>query len=283
MEGIIKNIIYLGPTGSYTQIAAEKFCANFASDAKKDYFSTITKIVREIDEKGAPENEGLFAVLPIENSIEGVVRETVDALAAAKNNPQIIAQTVIPIQHCLIGSGKKEDVRRIISHPQAISQCSGYIAANFGKNIEVISANSTSAAVSMLEGKDADYASIANEFCAGLYGAKVIDKNINDVKENFTRFVLVGKRYLPDTPKTRTSIAFSTKNEPGALLEILKIFQAHNLNLIYLESRPSRRLLGEYVFFADIDRGEEEIRNALGEIRAASDFYKFFGSYGLLE
>lgn len=281
MEEIIKNIIYLGPMGSYTQIAAEKFCAKFAPDAKKDFFSTITKIVQEIDENN--DNGELFAVLPIENSIEGVVRETIDSLAAAKNNPQIIAQTVIPVQHCLIGKGKKEEVRHIISHPQALSQCSGYIAANFGKNIEVISANSTSAAVSMLEGKDASYASIANEFCAQLYNVGVIEKNINDVKENFTRFVLVGKKPLPGTLKTRTSIAFSTKNEPGALLEILKIFQTHNLNLIYLESRPSKRILGEYVFFADIDRGEEEIREALGEIRAASDFYKFFGSYGLLE
>jgi len=278
MEEIIKSVIYLGPTGSYSQIAAEKFCAKFAQGAQKDYFPTITKIVQEIDE-----NEDLFAVLPIENSIEGVVRETVDALAAAKNNPQIVAQTVISIQHCLIGKGAKEEVRRIISHPQALSQCSGYIAANFGKNIEVISANSTSAAVSMLEGKGTSYASIANEFCAQLYDAGVIEKNINDIQENFTRFVLVGKKPLAGALKTRTSIAFSTKNEPGALLEILKIFQTNNLNLVYLESRPSKRILGEYVFFADIDRGEEEIRDALDEIRAASDFYKFFGSYGLLE
>ncbi len=278
MEKNIKNVIYLGPMGSYSQIAAEKFCTSFAPDAKKEYFSTITKIVQAVDE-----NEELFAVLPIENSIEGVVRETIDNLAAAKNNPQIIAQTIVPIQHCLIGRGKKEDVRRIISHPQALSQCSGYIAANFNKNIELISANSTSAAVSVLKGKDSSYASIGNEFCAKLYDIEVIEKNINDVKENFTRFVLVGRNHLSGILTTRTSIAFSTKNEPGALLEILKIFQAHNLNLIYLESRPSKRLLGEYVFFADIDRGGEEIQNALGEIRAASDFYKSFGSYGLLE
>ena len=277
MKEIIKNIVYLGPMGSYSQIATEEFCKKFAPQAKREYFSTITKIVQEIDK-----NEELFAVLPIENSIEGVVRETIDNLAIAKNNLQIVAQVIIPIQHCLIAKGDKENVRRIISHPQALSQCSSYIATNFGKNIEVMSANSTSAAVSMLEGKDSSYASIANEFCAQLYNIEVLEKNINDVKENFTRFVLVGQKPLPKTDETRTSIAFSTKNKPGALLEILKIFQAHNLNLIYLESRPSKKLLGEYVFFADIDRGEKEIQSALEEICAASDFYKLLGSYGLL-
>ncbi len=277
MENIVERVIYLGPTGSYSQIAAQKFCAQFAPDAKQECFSTITKIVQEIDK-----NEDLFAVLPIENSIEGVVRETIDNLAAAKNNPQIISQTVISIQHCLINKGKKEDIKHIISHPQALSQCSNYIAKNFGNNINVISANSTSHATSLLLDKDSSYASIANEFCAQLYDINIIERNINDVEKNFTRFVYVGRKPVANLPKTRTSIAFSTKNRPGALLEILKIFEKHNLNLVYLESRPSKQILGEYIFFADIDRGEDEIRAALDEIRAGSDFYKFFGSYSLL-
>lgn len=277
MSNSIKNIIYLGPTGSYTQVATENFCSKFAPNARKESFSTIAKIIKEIDS-----NEDLYAIVPIENSIEGVVRETIDNLATAENNPKILSQTIIPIQHCLIGKGRKEDVKHIISHPQALSQCQGYIAKNFFKHVEIISANSTSHATSLLDDKNSSYASIANEFCAKLYNINVIEKNINDIEKNFTRFVLIGRKDIPNLSKDRTSIAFSTKNESGALLEVLRVFQKHNLNLIYIESRPSKRVLGEYIFFADIDRGEDDIQDALREIREISDFYRLLGSYAQL-
>lgn len=277
MDNSIKNIIYLGPSGTYTQIAAEKFCEKLAPKARKEAISTITKTVLE-----ANLNPNVYAVVPIENSIEGVVRETIDSLFMADASLKILSQTIIPISHCLIGKGKKEDVRHIISYPQAISQCQNYIAANFNKNIDVITANSTSHATSLLADKNSSYASIANEFCANLYDINIIEKNINDIEKNFTRFILVGQNEIPNLPKNRTSIAFSTKNEAGSLLEVLKVFQKHNLNLIYLESRPSKRTLGEYVFFADIDRAESEILPALNEICEISDFYRLLGAYGEL-
>ena len=277
MSNSIKNIIYLGPIGSYTQIAAEAFCAKFAPDAHMEGISTIAKIIGEID--ADPE---LYAIVPIENSIEGIVRETIDNLIATKNNPKILSQHMIPIRHCLIGKGKKEEIEYIISHPQALSQCQGYIAANFGKNIEILSANSTSQAACLLDYKDTSHAAIANEFCANLYNIGVIEKNINDIETNFTRFILIGQKEVKGLPKTRTSIAFSTKNEVGALSKVLTVFEKHNLNLIYIESRPSKHTLGEYVFFADIDRGEGEIAVALNEIEKICDFYRLLGSYGAL-
>lgn len=277
MVNSIKNIIYLGPSGTYTQIAAEKFCEKLAPKARKEAISTITKTVLE-----ASADPNVYAVVPIENSIEGVVRETIDSLFIADSSLKILSQTIIPISHCLISKGKKEEIRHIISHPQALSQCQNYIAANFNKNIDVISANSTSHATSLLSDKNSTYASIANEFCASLYDINIVEKNINDIEKNFTRFILLGQKEIVNLPKNRTSIAFSTKNEPGALLEVLSVFQKHNLNLIYIESRPSKRTLGEYVFFADIDRAESEIVVALDEIREISDFYRLLGAYGEL-
>ena len=136
-----------------------------------------------------------------------------------------------------------------------------------------MSASSTSAATSMLDGKDETWASIANEFCANLYSKKVLDKNINDVKDNKTRFIVLSKIDLGLGEKVRTSIAFSTKNESGRLLNVLEVFYRHNLNMIYLESRPSKKVFGEYIFFADIDKGYDEIAHTLDDIKQKCEYF----------
>ncbi len=275
MDNFIKKILYLGPSGSYSQIAMETFKENLGLKLRAEDISTITKVIQQIDRE-----ENAIAVLPIENSIEGIVRETIDKLITTDENLKIRAELTIPISHCLISKGKKEDIENIVSMPQALSQCQTYIANNFRKNINVVSASSTSAATSMLDGKDETWASIANEFCAKLYDKKILDRNINDVKDNKTRFILLSKEDLKIVKPQRTSIAFSCKNESGSLLKVLEIFYKHNLNMIYLESRPSKKVFGEYIFFADIDKGYDEIGHTLEDIRKKCEFYRLLGSYG---
>ena len=277
MDNFIKKILYLGPRGSYTQIAMESFKEKLGGPlklAKSEDISSITRVIQQLDTE-----EGTIAVLPIENSIEGIVRETIDKLITTKSGVKIQAELTIPICHCLISKGKKEDNENIVSMPQALSQCQTYIADNFKKNINIVSANSTSAATSMLDGKDETWASIANEFCAQLYGKKVLEKNINDVKDNKTRFVLLSKEDLNIESPERTSLAFSCKNESGSLLQVLEIFYKHKLNMIYIESRPSKKVFGEYIFFVDIDRGIDEISHMLYEIQEKCEFYRLLGSY----
>ena len=278
MDNSIKKILYLGPRGSYSQIAMETFREKLGSDVKKakaEDISSITRVIQQLDSE-----DDTIAVLPIENSIEGIVRETIDKLITTKNGVKIRSELTIPICHCLISKGKKEDIENIVSMPQALSQCQTYIADNFKKNINIVSANSTSAATSMLDGKDETWASIANEFCAKLYGKNILDRNINDVKDNKTRFILLSKKDLDIQKQTRTSIAFSCKNESGSLLKVLEIFHRHNLNMIYIESRPSKKVFGEYIFFVDIDKGIEEISHTLYEIQEKCEFYRLLGSYG---
>ncbi len=275
MDNFIKKILYLGPSGSYSQIAMETFKEKLGLKLRAEDISTITKVIQQIDRE-----ENAIAVLPIENSIEGIVRETIDKLITTDENLKIRAELTIPISHCLISKGKKEDIENIVSMPQALSQCQTYIANNFRKNINVVSASSTSAATSMLDGKDETWASIANEFCAKLYDKKILDRNINDVKDNKTRFILLSKEDLKIVKPQRTSIAFSCKNESGSLLKVLDIFYKHNLNMIYLESRPSKKVFGEYIFFADIDKGYDEIGHTLEDIRKKCEFYRLLGSYG---
>ena len=168
MNNSIKKILYLGPSGSYSQIAMETFKQKAGLNAKSEDITTITGVIQQIDKE-----DNTIAVLPIENSIEGIVRETIDKLITTKDEVKIQAELTIPICHCLISKGKIEDIQNIVSMPQALSQCQTYIANNFKNNINVVSASSTSAATSMLDGKDETWASIANEFCANLYSKKV--------------------------------------------------------------------------------------------------------------
>ena len=242
MNNSIKKILYLGPRGSYSQIAMETFKEKLGLKSRAEDISSITRVIGQLDCE-----DDVVAVLPVENSIEGIVRETIDKLITTSEDVKIQAELTIPISHCLISKGNMEDIENIVSMPQALSQCQTYIA---------------------------------NEFCAKLYDKKVLDRDINDVKDNKTRFILLSKKDLNIIKPNRTSIAFSTKNESGSLLKVLEVFYKHNLNMIYLESRPSKKVFGEYIFFADIDKGYDEIGHTLSDIKNKCEFYRLLGSYG---
>ncbi len=277
MDNSIKKILFLGPKGTYSQFALEKFKDKLGLNIDTEAVSTIPKIIDLVDKDNT-----LAAVVPIENSIEGIVRGTLDSIYASQNDVKILAQTQIGIENCLISNCEKKDIKRIISHPQPLSQCQNYISRNFGKNIELINASSTAAAVESLSDEDKNTAAIGSEFCANLYGVRVLEKNINDNKDNKTRFVFISQIQKDFGSKTRTSIVFSTKQEPGALVVALEVFKKHNLNLIYIESRPSKRVLGEYNFFVDIDKGIEDIEKALEELGSRTQYYRVLGSYPVI-
>lgn len=269
----MKKLYFLGPKGTYSEIAANK-TAKMLESVELIPVSTIAKVIDIVNR-----DDKALAVLPIENSIEGIVRPTIDNLYLTDVKIQL--QLDIPIEHCLIGKGNKGEIENIISHPQALAQCQKYITDNFSQNINLINATSTAASVEEILDKDKNYAAIASE--NALRGdLKVLEKNIGDIKDNKTRFVLLSKIDLNIAPKTRTSIVFNTKNEPGALLKILEIFKKYDLNLCYLESRPSKKVFGEYNFFVDINKGLEEIRPAITEVKRECNYYKLIGSYPVL-
>lgn len=267
----MKKLYFLGPKGTYSELGAKKIISVLNEKVEIVAISTIAKIIE------LAQNEDNYAILPIENYIEGIVRPTIDSLL--ESDLKIQAQFEIKIEHCLFSKGKKEDLKNIISHPQALAQCSKYILDNFDENINLINSSSTAAGICEIINKDETYGAIGAYSVGEEFNLNLIDKNIGDNKENKTRFVLVSLNDLNLAKKDRTSIVFNTKNRSGALLEILEIFKKYNLNLVYLESRPSKRIFGEYNFFSDIDRGIDEILPALKEVERACDFYKLLGSY----
>lgn len=270
------NLYFLGPRGTYSEISAKKALEFLGGEYFLKDVSTIPKIVEY-----AADDENSLAVLPFENSIEGIVRQTIDNIYIS--DVKIQAEIDIKIEHCLISKSKnKTNIKHIISHPQALAQCQKYIADNFDGNIDLIETSSTAKGASILSDKDETYCAIASEKIAHELNLNILDKNIGDIKENKTRFVLISKKDFNFGKKTVTSIAFNTKNESGALMNVLEIFKKNNLNLIYLESRPSKRIFGEYNFFADVDKGIDELEFAIKEIKEQCNYYKFLGSYPIL-
>ena len=267
----MSNLYYLGPKGTYSEQVAQKI-SSLLDNYELKPISTIAKIV-ELVSLGDDDS----AVLPIENSIEGIVRPTIDNIYLS--DVKINAEIDIKIEHCLISKGKKEKIKNIASHPQALAQCQKYILNNFDENINLIETTSTAASGHLLLSNDETYGAIVSPVLAETLKLNILDRNIGDIKENKTRFVFISKRDKNIKTKNRTSIVFNTKNESGALLRILEIFKKYKLNLIYLESRPSKKVFGEYNFFADIDKGIDEIKEALFEVEKECNFYKMLGSY----
>ena len=269
------KLYFLGPYGTYSELAAQKAACKI-ENCELQNVSTIAKVVELTNQ-----NENDIGVLPIENKIDGIVRPSIDGIYA--KDVKIQAQFDIDIIHCLISkSSDIKNIKHIISHPQGLAQCQKFILNNFGSDIELISASSTASAGYKLNEYDESYASIVSQKLARELNYNVLAQNIGDVKDNKTRFVIISKRDLNIGEKTRTSIVFNTKNEPGALLEVLKIFDNHNLNMVYIESRPSKKVFGEYNFFVDIDKGINELRPAISEIKSKCNFYKLLGSYATI-
>ena len=273
-----KDIYYLGPQGSYTHKALEQFVKSFElhSDLLIE-MRTIKSVLTSV-----AENNNSFGVIPIENSIEGIVREAIDNLIRVDDaDVKIMAEVVLPVEHCLLSRGQNiEDVKTVISHPQALAQCAKYLDEKFD-NIHILEETSTSAAAKRISQLDDTYAAIANEMAAKFFDLNILDTSINDEKDNKTRFVLIGRNRLESTGYDKTSISFSTKNIAGALHKVLSVFDKYQLNLLYIDSRPSKKNLGEYMFFIDFEGhcNDEKVSNALGEIQQYITFYRFNGSY----
>ena len=262
---------YLGPEGSFSEEAARKILAD-------EYvpFSTIPKLLKafwngEIDK----------AVLPIENSIEGTVVLAVDKLINGNGNSFVIVGEIkLPIIQNLIGMDcEVSEIETVGSHPQALAQC-----ANFTEKlgIRTESFDSTSVAVEQVAKKQNNsFAAIGTKRAAEIYGLKVIRKNIQDSDNNVTRFLVLGHEVNVQTGVDKTSIIFELNNRSGALAVVLIPLLLLRINMTQIISRPSKKVLGEYVFWIDFDghQKENKIKIALWIIKKITKFFRNLGSY----
>ncbi len=277
----MSKIYYLGPQASYCDCARDKFVRTFFLEEHED--TPERSILSVIKKLSQIENKDAYGVIPIENSVEGVVRETIDNLCMLKNtNMKILAETSIPVNHCLAGYAKTlDDIDTVISHPQAIAQCYGFISDNLREDIILKNELSTALAIKGILPEQPNLAAIGSEYAAKLYNVPVIRSGINDMESNTTRFVLIGSKRNKITGNDKTGFSFSTPNTPGALCKILKILDEHQINMTYIDSRPSKKSLGEYVFYVDIDGHvlTDNVSKALFEILQNVNDFQYFGSY----
>lgn len=276
----IRKLLFLGPSGSYSDFAKDRFIKSFDLQCVSTHLKSITGIIKALKDENT---EDISAVIPIENSIEGVVRETLDNLSSLKKeNFKIIAETTIDVEHALIGYAKKmSEIKIVRSHPQAIAQCKKYLQSNFPDTLIEEATLSTSAAIRSLAKDSPEIAAIGSVDCAKMYNVPIITKNINDETPNRTRFILLAKNYAKPSGKDKTSITFSTENKAGALNKILSILEKYELNMSYIDSRPSKKELGEYVFYIDFEGHafDEKVNKAIEEIHKFSKMFYIIGSY----
>ena len=276
----IRKLLFLGPRGSYSDFAKNKFIDAFDLNCVSTNLKSISGIIKALKDEN---NEDMAAVIPIENSIEGIVRETLDNLSSLKKEGfKIIAETTLNVEHALIGfCDKKSEIKVVRSHPQALAQCKRYLQANFADSLIEEATLSTSAAIRSLSKEEPSIAAIGSVECARMYDIPVVEEKINDEENNQTRFIFLGKFLAPQTGNDKTSITFSTENKAGALSKILTILEENNINMSYIDSRPSKKELGEYVFYIDFEGhiNDAKVQKAFDKIKPLVKMFYVIGSY----
>ncbi len=266
---------YLGPAGTFTEAALLKIAA---SDDQLIAYANVTAALDAV-RKG----EANKALVPIENSVEGVVARTLDELASGE--PLVItAEITLPVTFSLMTLENKDpkDIKSIATHPHAESQCRSFIAKNY-PNAQVIETASTAAAAKGLSKGDYD-AAIGAAIAAKNYQLKIIAEDIGDNTNAVTRFVVVEKpgKSPAATGKDRTSLAvFIAIDHAGALLEILNEFAKHEVNLSFIQSRPTGSQLGHYHFIIDAEGhiDDQPVAAALAGLKEICEDIRFLGSY----
>ena len=268
---------YLGPEGSFTGEAAQLYLEELANSLRPVPFDQLLELVSAFSEKRVDK-----AIIPIENSIEGSVTLTLDLLQ--ERELMIIDEVVMPIRQnlLLVVGGQLEQVERILSHPQAIAQSRHFINS-LPSRVEIEYTSSTAGAARRLkEEGDRELGVIGSLAAAKCYGLEVAVPSIEDNSENMTRFIILGEERRRATGQDKTSIIVSPEvDRPGLLHEILGDFASHSVNLTRIESRPTKRALGEYLFFIDFEGhiDEDRVSKALEGVRSRVTKLKLLGSY----
>ncbi|OEU73106.1 MAG: chorismate mutase [Desulfuromonadales bacterium C00003093] len=264
------RVAFLGPQSTFTHMAAMQ---QFGLSAQLVPLKSIPSVFEEVERDRAH-----YGVVPVENSTEGAVNHTLDMFIGSEL--QIIAEIMLEISHHLLSkTGNIEKIGKIVSHPQPLAQCRHWLEANM-PDVPQVDVSSTAAAA-QLAAEDESAAAIASQAAAVQYGLQVVKAKIEDNPNNFTRFLVVGKKTPERSGQDKTSIMFSVKDQPGILYRMLEPFSKRQINLAKIESRPMKQKAWEYIFFLDLVGHIEDsaIAEAIEELRGHCHFLKILGSY----
>ncbi len=263
------HVSFQGERGAYSEAAARSF---FNEEIETIPLSTFAEVL-----ENTSTDKTEYAILPVENSLEGSVGESYDLLYLTSLNAK--GEIYHRIEHCLIGVGKLDEIDSVYSHPQALGQCRKFIEQH---NMKTIPAYDTAGSVKIVkELNKKNCACIASSAASAIHNMPIIAENIANNLNNYTRFLILSKEKSPETGNDKTSIIFSIKHEPGSLYRIIENFHKKNVNLTKIESRPTKTNTWEYNFYVDFEGHENnpQISEMLGKIKQETLFMKVLGSY----
>jgi chorismate mutase/prephenate dehydratase len=271
------RVAFQGIDGSYSQLAARKYFSTRADEMEFVGQRSFAEALRLTEE-----GEAGYAFLPIENTTAGSINQTYDLLR--QTDLRIVGEEILHVRHCLLGleGARVEDVRRVLSHPQALTQCSRFLASLEG--VEQVAFEDTAASAREVSGaKDPSQAAIASAEAGAIYELSVLRDGIADQHENWTRFVVISGLEIELDPRipAKTSLALTTPHREGALAHCLALLAEHRLNLTKLESRPVPQRPWEYLFYLDFEGSvhSEGAELAIAALRRECPYLRVFGSY----
>jgi chorismate mutase / prephenate dehydratase len=264
------RVAYLGPSGTYSEIAALK---HFGNGIEPIACPSFDEVFRATESGNAD-----YGVVPLENSTEGAVNRNLDLMLASAL--KICGETSVPVQHCLMTqSGDMQAITRICAHSQALAQCAGYLDKNHPSIERVpVSSNAEGARLASL---DAHTAGIGHELSAERYGVQLVAKAIQDDVSNRTRFAVIGQYEPAASGADQTSLILSVPDKAGAVHALIEPLARFNVSMKRFESRPARQGNWEYYFYIDLlgHQTDANVAAALAHIKSNSAFYKVVGSY----
>ena len=264
------KVYYLGPRGTFSEIATTM---HFGSSVETVETENIRNILIEV-----AKNNNSYGILPFENSIEGMVNQSLDGLI--ESDLKICSELELPIEHCLISSEKNiKKINTVYGHQQAIAQCRNWLSANL-PGVKIVEAESSARAAQLVKNKSGK-GSIGPEKISEIYSLNLLKEKIQDQKSNTTRFLVIGNEFPDKTSDDKTSISLSLKNEQGALLKVLQIINKNKINLTNILSRPVKKNKWQYSFFLEFygHASDKNVLKLFKELQKVSTDLKFLGSY----
>jgi len=265
----MKRVSFQGERGAYSESAAIVFFGNKVETIPCTTFADALK--------NTENDTSDYTILPVENSLEGSVGESIDLLLSTNLN--VVGEIYHRIHHCLIGTGPLAEIEVVYSHPQALGQCRQFIQDH---SLKTVPSYDTAGSVRTIKDLNKDSVScIASRNAAEIFGVAVIQEGIEDNANNYTRFLIFSKEKSGKNKNSKTSIVFSVKHEAGALFRIINEFHQYKVNLTKIESRPNRGTSWEYNFYVDFEGHQDDtsIKEMLLKIKENSSFLKILGSY----
>jgi prephenate dehydratase len=263
-------IAFQGEPGAYSEQAIFDYFGKVETYPCETFDAVFEAVVSDVCEA---------ALIPIENSLAGSIHQNYDLLL--RYNLHIIGEHFLRVRHCLIGfpGVQKKDIQRVISHPQALGQCAAYLR---GLRVKVEPVYDTAGSVKIVKASgERTTAAIASRRAADIYEMQILEEDIEDNPENYTRFLAIQRQPVTPTGEAKTSIVFTLKNQPGALFKALSVFALRDIDLTKIESRPLQGQPWEYLFYIDFIGAahEEKVRRALDHLSELALTLRVLGSY----